>query len=131
MAGTMRQTSIEIDGLEHSVPIPVASRVGNIVATSAVAGRDGKTKKLAPDADGQARLAFANLKQILEAAGVGMGDVVKLTVFLADEAHREAIGKYWLEYFPDPHHRPARHALTVPLRGGMLLQLEALAVAKE
>jgi 2-iminobutanoate/2-iminopropanoate deaminase len=130
-AGTMRQTSIEVEGLDHSVPIPVASRVGPIVATSAIAGRDAKTGKLGADADQQARLAFENLKTILAKAGVGLGDVVKMTVFLADEAHRSAIGKYWLECYPDPHHRPARHALVAPLRGGMLLQIDALAVAKD
>jgi 2-iminobutanoate/2-iminopropanoate deaminase len=127
----MRQTSINIEGVAHNAPIPAASRVGNIIATGGVSGIDPATGKPAADADNQARLAFENLKQILAAGGADMGDVVKLTVFLADEAHRSAINKYWLEIYPDPHHRPARHALVLPLRGGVLLQLEALAVAKE
>ena len=127
----MRQRSIEIEGLQHSVPIPLGCRVGPILATSGVGGRDPKTGKLSGDAGEQARQCFENLKSVLAAGGCDLGDVVKLTVYLADEAHREAIAKPWLECFPDPHQRPARHSLVVPLRGGMLVQLEALAVAKD
>ncbi len=126
---TLRQQSIEIEGIGHSAPIPTGSRVGPVLATSAVSGRDAKTGKLAPDADGQARLAFENLKKILAGGGMGMGHVVKLDCFVIDEAHREAINKYWLECYPDEHHRPARHTVTMQLRGGVLLQLSALAVA--
>ena len=130
MADDRRQQSIDIEGLGHSVPIPVASRVGNVLATSAISGRDAKTGKLAPDADGQARLAFENLKAILAKGGMGLGDVVKIGVYLADESHREAIAKYWLECYPDAAKRPARHAITLPLRGGVLLQIDALAVSQ-
>jgi 2-iminobutanoate/2-iminopropanoate deaminase len=127
----MRQKSIEVEGLQHSVPIPLGCRVGPVLATSGIGGRDPKTGKLAPDANQQARQCFENLKSVLAAGGCDLGDVVKLTVYLGDEAHREAIAKPWLECFPDPHQRPARHALVVPLRGGALVQLEALAVAKD
>ena len=95
-----------------------------------VSGRDQKTGKLAPDADGQARLAFENLKTILAAGGMGLGDVVKITMFLTDDSYRDAINKYWLECFPDAAKRPARHAITLPLRGGVLMQIDALAVAQ-
>ena len=127
----MRQKSIEIPGLKHSVPIPLACRVGPVLATSGVGGRDPGTGKLSADVNEQARQCFENLKSVLAAGGCDLGDVVKLTVYLADEAHRDAIARPWLECFPDEHHRPARHSLVVPLRGGMLVQLEALAVARE
>ncbi len=127
----MRQESIEIPGLAHSVPIPLACRVGPILATSGVGGRNPETGKLATEANEQARQCFENLKTVLAEGGCDLGDVVKITVYLADETHREAIAKPWLECFPDPHRRPARHSLVMPLRGGMLVQLEALAVAKD
>ncbi len=126
---TLRQQSIEIENIGHAAPIPCASRVGGVLATSAVSGRDPKTGKLAPDAEGQARLAFENLKALLAKGGMGMGDVVKLDCFVTDDTHRDAINKYWLENYPDPHKRPARHTLVLPLRGGVLMQLAALAVA--
>jgi len=126
----MRQTSIEIEGLHHDAPIPVASRIGPILATSAISGEDRHGGGLPPDADGQARNAFDNLGAILAASGLDFGDVVRLTVYLADEAHRHAINTYWLQHFPDPAHRPARHSMVAPIRRGRLLQIEALAVAK-
>lgn len=128
----MRQKSIEVQGLSHGgTPIPLGCRVGPILATSGVGGADRATGVLPPDAQAQAVNCFDNLKSVLEAGGLDMGDVVKITVFVADEAHRPAVNKPWLQHFPDPAQRPARHALVVPLRGGMLVQLEALAVAKD
>ena len=127
----MRQQSIEVPGLTHGgAPIPAACRVGPILATSGVGGKDPATDTLPADVATQARNCFENLRRVLEAGGMSMGDVVKLTVFLADESHRAAVNEPWLRYYPDPHHRPARHALVMPLRAGMLVQLEALAVAK-
>ena len=126
----MRQKSIHLPGVSHNAPIPLAARVGNILATGGVSGIDPSTGKVAEGADAQAKHAFQNMANILKEAGMDWGDVVKMTVFLADEAHRGAIGKYWLEAYPDEHHRPARHALVQNLRGGVLLQLEVLAVAK-
>ena len=127
----MRQKSIEIEGLNHVAPIPLACRVGPVLATSAIGGKDPRTGTLAPDADAQARQAFENLKAVLAKGGLGLGDVAKLTVFVADDKFRDAVNTYWLQCYPDAARRPARHTLVMPLRGGMLLQLEALAVAKE
>jgi 2-iminobutanoate/2-iminopropanoate deaminase len=129
MAETRRQQSIDVEGIAHGAPIPVASRVGNVIATSAISGRDQKTGKLAPDADGQARLAFENLKTILAKGGMGLGDVVKITCFVTDDNFREQLNKYWAECYPDAHKRPARHTIVLPLRGGVLLQIDALAVS--
>ena len=129
MADARRQQSIEVENIGHQAPIPVASRVGNVLCTSAISGRDQKTGKLAPDADGQARLAFENLKTILAKGGMGLGDVVKITCWVTDDALRDQINKYWRECFPDEHKRPARHTLVQQLRGGVLLQIDALAVA--
>jgi 2-iminobutanoate/2-iminopropanoate deaminase len=128
MAEARRQQSIEVENIGHQAPIPVACRVGNVLATSAISGRDQKTGKLAPDAEGQAKLAFENLKTILAKGGMGLGDVVKVTCFVTDDSFRNALNKYWLECFPDEHKRPARHTLVMPLRG-VLLQIDALAVA--
>jgi 2-iminobutanoate/2-iminopropanoate deaminase len=131
VSDTMRQKSIDIEGLAHNAPIPCASRVGPILATSGVGGKDPATKKMPADLDAQARNCFQNLKTILAAGGCDLGDVVKLSVYVTDDNHREAVNKYWSEHYPDPHKRPARHSHVAALRGGMLVQLEALAVSKD
>ncbi len=129
MAETRRQQSIEVENIGHGAPIPVASRVGNVIATSAIGGRDMKTGKMPPDLDTQAKNAFESLKAILAKGGMGLGDVVKVTCFVADDSIREVLNKYWLECYPDEHKRPARHTLILPLRGGTQFQIDALAVA--
>lgn len=126
----MSQTSIEIHGLSHqSAPIPLACRVGPILATSGIGGRNAETGEMPSDAETQAANCFENLKKVLAAGGLGMEHVVKVTVYVADEAYRSAVNTPWLRHYPDPQRRPARHALVMPLRGGMLVQIEALAVA--
>lgn len=129
MADARRQQSIDVDNIAHGAPIPVACRVGNVLMTSAIGGRDLKTGKLPPDGDSQAKNAFESLKAILAKGGMGLGDVVKITCFVTDDNLREQINKYWLECFPDEHKRPARHTLVLPLRGGVLMQIDAFAVA--
>jgi 2-iminobutanoate/2-iminopropanoate deaminase len=125
----MRQQSIEIEHIGHAAPIPVASRVGNVLATSAIGGRSMTDGKLAPDADGQAKNAFESLKAILAKGGMGLGDVVRVSCYVVDDKHRDVLNKYWVECWPDEHHRPARHTVVMPLRGGLQLQIDALAIA--
>ena len=124
-----RPRSIEVPGVTHgNVPIPMGARVGNMIFSSGIAGKDPATGKLAPDAAGQARFAFANLRTLLENGGAQLADVGHVTVFVKDDSVRDAVNAEWIQCFPDPHDRPARHTLVYELRSGMLLQLEAIAV---
>lgn len=126
---TRRLRSIEIPGVNHGgAPIPMGARVGNTIYSSGIPGVDTETGKPAPDAASQARLAFAHLRAFLQAAGAGLEDVVRMTVYIKDPAAREHVNAEWLACFPDPHDRPARHTLQYDLQHGMLLQLEVVAV---
>lgn len=106
-------------------------RVGPVLATSGIGGKNPETDLLPADADTQAVNCFENLQKVLAAGGMDMRDVVKITVYVSDDTHRAAVNKPWLQHYPDPQRRPARHALVMPLRGGMLVQIEALAVATD
>lgn len=122
--------SIHVTGLEHGkLPIPNASRIGPFIATGGIRGVDPKTRVMPDDVAGQTALMFANLRAIIEAAGASCDDILKLTIWIADPAAREAINVEWLKLFPDEHSRPARHILNYELPAGMRVQCEALAVA--
>lgn len=128
----MTQRSIELDGLDHGkVPIPLACRVGPLLMSGGISGKEFGTGKLPDDIDSQVRNCFANMKRILEAADMGLGDVVKVNVFLGDEADRAAVNGPWTATFPDPAHRPARHATVLALRGGMRIQIDVTAYKTE
>ena len=52
------------------------------------------------DAKAQARAALTGLKTVVEACGGSMQDIVKITVFTTDLAHRPAIAEARSEFFP-------------------------------
>jgi 2-iminobutanoate/2-iminopropanoate deaminase len=125
----MSQKSIDIPSLPQYAPIPGACRVGPFLATSAVWGSNA-SGQLPPDGEAQVQNAFQNLKLLLEAAGMDLGDVVKLTVFVSADI-RESVNKWWDHHYPDTTRRPARTHVPTQLPSGRLVQLEALAVAKD
>jgi 2-iminobutanoate/2-iminopropanoate deaminase len=76
----------------------------------------------------QTRQVFANVGAVLEAAGAGFGDVVKVTVFLTDVDDRRAVNTVREEVFGGT--RPAStlvevSRLAVP---GARIEVEAVAV---
>jgi len=124
-----RLRSIEVPGVSHGkAPIPMGARVGNTLYSSGIPGVDPATGQLAADAAGQARLAFDNMRALLAGGGASLEDVVRMTVYLKDNSAREHVNAEWVKCFPDPHDRPARHTLVYDLQGGMLLQLEVIAI---
>ncbi|WP_157269247.1 RidA family protein [Azohydromonas aeria] len=119
--------SIDLPGLAHKAPIPQAARVGALLCSSAIAGKDPATGQLPADTAAQVANAFVHMDRLLEAGGARLDDVAKLTVYLRDPAARDAVNAQWLQRFPDPHDRPARHIVEHDLQHGMALQLEFLA----
>ena len=122
--------SIEVPGLTHNAPIPLGARVGNLLCSSGIAGKNAATGQLSPDGSAQVVQAFANLRSFLQAGGARLSDVAKLTIYLKDDSLRQAINTEWLACFPDPADRPARHILHSDLQHGMALQLEVMALVQ-
>ncbi len=122
--------SFDIEGISHTVPIPMGTRVGNLLVSSGIMGMDSNTGKLPEALADQVRCAFANMATLLRLAGGDPGDVAHVRVLVAEESYRGAINIEWLTYFPDKDSRPARHTVVSALRGGMLVQLEIMAVLK-
>lgn len=121
--------SLEIPGVTHAnAPIPMGARVGNMIFSSGIMGKDPSNDTLPADVRLQAKFAFENMVALLEAGGASLGNLARMTVFIKNETARPAINEQWLKYFPDPHDRPARHTLVYDLPAGMLLQLEIVAV---
>ena len=71
--------------------------------------------------------SLANVKAILEAAGLTTDNVVKTTVFLADMAHFGAMNEEYAKVFSQPY--PARSAVAVrELPKGVLVEIEVIAL---
>src|SRR5579871_114545 len=108
-----QRVSIEVPGLKHDNPIPAACRIGPFLVSSVIAPR-GADGVVPEGLDAQCAQVFHNLKALLAAAGATPEQVIKLTVYLKDRAMRPHVNKFWLELFPDPHSRPARHTFSAP-----------------
>jgi len=124
-----KRRSIQIPGLQHENPIPLASVIGPFLVTSGVFGKDPDTGIIPPSIEEQCALMFSNLQLILAAAGGTSEDIIKMTVWVKDKALRPHVNKEWLAMFPDEHSRPARHSLlNADLPGAALVQCEIMAV---
>ncbi len=80
---------------------------------------------VAGDARAQIVRVFDNLAAIVEAAGAGLENVVKLTVFLVDLGDFPIVNEVMGEYFEQPY--PARAAIGVAaLPKGVGVEVEAI-----
>jgi 2-iminobutanoate/2-iminopropanoate deaminase len=127
MSGTARRRSIHIGGFKHANPIPNACRIGNLVMSGVILGRDGDGK-MPESMEAQCANMFAHMKATVEAAGGSTSDIIKMTVWLKDRSQRAPLNAEWLKMFPDEHSRPARHALQSDMEGGALVQCDFTAV---
>ena len=63
------RTAIDIPPVMHSNPIPMASRVGNLLFSSGISGRDQATGKAAETIEEQCGWCFKNLARVLDLGG--------------------------------------------------------------
>ncbi len=101
--------SIEIDSFRHTNPIPAASRIGPMIASSVITPRFPNSTEMPDDIETQVENLFAHIGAILQAAGAGWEHVIKLEFTVPSLDDRAVINGPFLERFPDPGSRPARH----------------------
>lgn len=92
-------------------PYSQAIAAGDTVYLSGQLGLDPISGQLAQTVEAQAKQVFDNLRAVAEAAGGGLGDLVKLNVYLTDLGNFPLVNKMMAIYFAAPY--PARAALGV------------------
>ena len=124
-----KRRSIDVAGARHVNPIPSASRRGPFVVSGAISGADPATGTVPADLEAQCAAMFANVRRVIETAGGSTDDIIKMNVWITDRALRPIMNKYWVEMFPDPHSRPARHTIASgDFAPPMQIQCDLLAV---
>uniref|UniRef100_A0A7C4AAD7 RidA family protein n=1 Tax=Fundidesulfovibrio putealis TaxID=270496 RepID=A0A7C4AAD7_9BACT len=107
---------------KHSVSTPAAPAAigpysqavwaGDLLFVSGQLAIDPATGDFVPGGPAeQARQALTNVKAVLEAAGLGMENVVKATVFFKDLAAFQAVNEVYATFFSAPF--PARSGVEV------------------
>ncbi|MDD9823997.1 MAG: Rid family detoxifying hydrolase [Gammaproteobacteria bacterium] len=103
-----------------------AMRAGDAVYLSGQIPLDPATMELVTgDIEQEIRRVLENLAAVAQAAGGGLDDVVKLTVFLVDLGHFATVNTVMAEYFQAPY--PARAAVGVAaLPKGARVEMDAV-----
>ena len=124
-----RRTIIATENAPGAVgPYSQAVRTGNLVYTAGQIPLDPSTGEMVPGPiEDQTRQVLKNLSAVLEAAGSGLGDVVKMTVFMTDLGQFSRMNAVYAEFFPEaPPARSAVEVSALPL--GAAIEMEAVAV---
>jgi reactive intermediate/imine deaminase len=83
--------------------------------------------QMAEGIDAQVRRVFLNLQAVAAAAGGGLDDIVKLTVYLTDLAHFSHVNEIMAGFFKQPY--PARATVGVAaLPRNALVEIDAVLV---
>lgn len=108
-------------------PYSQAVQAGGVVYVSGQLPIDPATGAFAgEDIASQTRQSLTNIRSILRAAGLEMGNVVKTTVMLKNIADFAAMNEVYAEFFTEPY--PARAAYQVAaLPKDALLEIECVA----
>ena len=108
-------------------PYSQAVQAGNMLFVSGQIPVDPATGNFAgEDIVTQTKQSLTNVKNILEAAGYSLNDVVKTTVLLADIADFAAMNAVYAEFFSE--NKPARACFAVrDLPKAALVEIEAIA----
>lgn len=80
------------------------------------------------DIAAQTRRVMENIRLVLAAEGLDLGDVVKTTVFLADIADGKTVNAVYGEYFAAGP--PARSTVGAALPAGARIEIEAVAALR-
>ena len=98
-------------------------KVGNQVFISGMTASDPGA-----DAHQQSRACLEKIEALVQAAGGKMSDVVKITVFLTDMAHRAAFSQAREAFFPGRKPCSSLIGISALARPGLVVEVEAIAV---
>jgi 2-iminobutanoate/2-iminopropanoate deaminase len=118
--------SVEVWGMgAPSLPLSRAVIAGSFAFVSGQGPFHPKTKEVPEHFQDQARLTLENVERVLQAAGAGLADVVKVNVYLADLANFPLFNDVYREFFPQDF--PARTTIGAALLG---IEVEIECVAR-
>ena len=100
---------------------------GFVFLAGQVGNRPGDHGAVAGGIAAETRQMLDNVGRLLEAVGLGYGDVVKATVYLRDFADFEAMNRVYREYFPSEPPTRATVGVTA-LASDFGVEIEVLAV---
>ena len=107
-------------------PYSQAVKTGNLIFISGQVPINPETGDVVAGAiEDQANQVIENIRNICEAAGHDLGDIVKLSIFLTDLGNFSIVNEVMKKYFSEPY--PARATIEVSgLPLGVDVEIEAI-----
>ena len=106
-------------------PYSQAIKVGNMLFTSGQIPVNPENGEFPEGVEAQATQAMTNLKNLIEASGASMENVVKTTVFIKNMEDFATINSIYAQFFTKPY--PPRSCVEVArLPKDVLLEVEAI-----
>lgn len=128
------ETPVEINAVavrdleQKRTPSPAVSVTGDRIYVSGVYGVDPATKRAPADAAEEVRLALAEMKKALEAAGADLRHMVFVNPYLTDDMPMEVMNQVYAKHF-EFGNTPARATMRVAsLPGGARVEFTGVAV---
>lgn len=111
-AGGQRRQPIGVPGFSDRQML--GARVGSLVFSSPIDGRDPSTGRRSDDPKTQMRQAFHNMESFVTQAGGSKDDLIHVFIFVRGRDDQKDMLDVWLEAFPVDGDRPARKAIFDP-----------------
>jgi 2-iminobutanoate/2-iminopropanoate deaminase len=127
---SMQSTGKEIVKVGPDLPLPFspAVKAGGLIYASGTLSTDPQSKIVGDDVRAQVKGVLDRIRQVLEAAGSSLADVVSVQVYLKRAEDFAALNEVYRTYFnADP---PARTTVVTDLLFGGLVEMSAIAVPK-
>ncbi len=123
----MPKEIISTDNAPQAIgPYSQAVKTGNLIFISGQIPLDPKTGDIVDGSiEDQATQVLKNIESICEAAGHGLEDIVKITIFLTDLGNFSIVNEVMKGYFKEPY--PARATVEISaLPLGVNVEIEAI-----
>ncbi len=103
-------------------------RIGDLVLVSGMTARAEDGETVVGDELAQARVVFTKIKNLVEAAGGQMDDVVKMTIYVTDISRNRAVWEARREFFSGDFPACTLVEVSALAKPEILLEIEAMAV---
>ena len=124
-----RRTLGKPTGSSYSAGVSVPA--GRLVFISGIVAMDESGEVIAPgDMEAQTRHVFDRMGKLLQEAGAGFQDVVKITTFVTDMSKYAGFSKVRGEVFRESYPASATVGADALVKEGLLVEVEAIAVVE-
>lgn len=114
--------------ISSHLPFSAAVEANGFIYVSGQASVDEHGAIISGDFEQEMRRAMLNLRRILDAVGLDLGDVVRVTSYVHDPAHLPQYNTLFREFFSAPF--PARTTITSCLSVAIKFEIDVIAVRR-